>query len=255
MGKMIEVVAIGDSHDKPMRDKSRFRWISKYIEDRQPSRVIHIGDFLSVDSCSDHEPRGSKSDREAPTFEDDLDSGIDALDALMSAKTGKDTRWDITLGNHENRARRKAEAFPRECGDMPRRVDQLFARYGWKTHDYGEWLFVNGVGFTHIPMNMMGRPLGGENVSQNIANKATHSIIHGHCHRFQIATKAKLGSRRNVAVMDLGTSMPHGEREPYTPDASLSGWTYGCVGLTLMDGEIIGHHFMSMLELEAKYGK
>jgi hypothetical protein len=253
MGRITKVVAIGDSHDKPSRDKARFRWISKFIEDTQPTRVVHIGDFLSVDSCSDHEPKGSKADREASTFEEDLESGIDALDALHSARLAKDLRWDITLGNHENRARRKADAFPRECGDMPRRLKQLFARYGWKTHDYGEWLMVDGVGFVHIPLNIMGRPLGGENVSRNIATKATHSVVHGHCHRFQIATAAKLGAKRNIQVFDLGTSLPNGELEPYTPLASMHGWTYGCVSLVLKDGEIIGHQFVSMIELEEKY--
>jgi hypothetical protein len=35
---------------------------------------------------------------------------------------------------------------------------KLFEAYGWNVTDYGEFLNLNGVRFTHIPLNLMRKP-------------------------------------------------------------------------------------------------
>jgi predicted phosphodiesterase len=254
-GGMTRVIVIGDSHDKPGRPKDHYTWIGKYVHECDPDHVVHIGDFASLDSLSAHEQRGSKADREAPTFPDDLASLEDALAAYHAGcPYDAGIPHHITFGNHEHRAWRAAESDPRLMADAPLRIQQVFARYRWSWSDYQKWHFIRGVGFTHVPSNLMGRAVGGKNVCQTIANDATHSIVFGHTHRAEFRTAGKLGARPSVQVLNVGSAMPEGTVESYFPETSPTGFTYGVFLLTINAvGDIIGYSFKAMKELEHEY--
>jgi predicted phosphodiesterase len=254
-GGLTRVVVIGDSHDKPGRGKEHYRWIGHYVREVDPDHVVHIGDFMSLDSLSAHEMRGSKADREAPTFPDDLASLEEALAAYHSGcPYDLGIPHHITFGNHEHRAWRAAEADPRLMADAPLRIQQAFARYRWTWSDYQKWFFIRGVGFTHVPSNLMGRAVGGKGVCQTIANDSTHSIVFGHTHRAEFRTAAKLGARQSIQVLNAGSAMPDGTVEKYFPDTSPTGFTYGVFLITIDDqGNIVGYSFKAMRELEHEY--
>ncbi len=255
-GGITRVVAIGDSHDKPGRTKEHYTWMGRFVAEEDPDHVIHIGDFMSLDSFSMHEPRGSKQDREASTFPEDLDSLSEALEAYhKGVPHDSGIPHHITMGNHEERAWRAAENDPRHMADAPLRIQERFAQARWTYSDFKKWHFVSGVGFTHVPTNLMGRAVGGKNSCNTIANDATHSIVFGHTHRFDYRTAAKLGSRPNVQVLNLGSAMPFGTVEKYFPDTSPTGFTYGVVRLAIdRGGNIISHSLINMRELELRYG-
>jgi predicted phosphodiesterase len=254
-GGLTKVLAIGDCHDEFGRCKRRFKWIGQYAADSDPDAIIQIGDWAGLKSLSAHESRGSKTDREAPTFVQDLESleeSLELFDEGCSRSLGIE-RY-ITLGNHEYRSNRAAENDPRHMQDAPDRLELIFRNRGWHVTPFMEWLFYKGVGFTHIPTNRMGRAVGGKNVGNTIGNDATHSIVYGHNHIYEFKPVPKLGLRNQIQILGLGTAMPDGMTEKYTPSTSPTGWSYGVVELSIDRlGNITDHQFVSMRELERRY--
>ena len=49
---MIKVVLIGDTHDTTDISKDRFGWFAKHIKKVQRDYVVHIRDFVTLDSCT-----------------------------------------------------------------------------------------------------------------------------------------------------------------------------------------------------------
>jgi hypothetical protein len=250
---IINVVAIGDPHDKPGRCKKRFSWLGRFAAEQHPDFIVSIGDWASLDSLSTHEIPGSAGDAERPAFHHDLDSLDESLSVFKSG-WGHDTLPLIQChGNHEHRAVRSAQRQPKQCGDLPIRLDQTFIRHGFAPHPFGEFVEIGGVDFVHCPLNVMGREVGGQNAERTIANGATKSLVFGHTHRSNLINATKYGQHRKVTVLNLGTSMPYGMVEKYT-GLSMSGWSYGIFLLRIRAGEILSAKHFDMLELEERYG-
>jgi predicted phosphodiesterase len=249
---IIRVMAIGDPHDKPGRDKRRFTWMGRHAARTNPDYIVSIGDWASLDSLSTHELPGSANDADRPAFHEELESLEESL-ALFAAETwGMDARLIHTHGNHEHRATRAANRQPKLCGDLPARLDESFAQWGWRTHPFGEFVDVAGVDFVHVPLNVMGREMGGEHVERNVANKTSRSLVIGHTHRAQVCNFTKIGQHRKITVVNLGTSMPWGTIERYN-GLSMTGWSWGYFDLRIRNGEILSAKHTDMIEAEEKY--
>lgn len=251
-GPRRRVCAIGDIHDGPGKPKGHLKWISKWVADRKPDNVVQIGDLFTFDSMSSHDQPGSQGYYDRPAFPMDLESAEEAFDALNSEWSPGEIQCDATLGNHENRARRAEENAPNLKDTIYLPIQQLFAQRRWGVKEYGEWLFLDGVGFTHCPFNQMGREYRGKTPENQIGNDATYSIVFGHTHKRRVAHFPKIGPNNRITVLNLGTAMPYGTVEHYAT-LSVTGWTYGVFELTLQGGQIIGESFVSMLDLEDRY--
>jgi len=247
-----DIVVIGDAHDSPKRSKDRFLWISRYCAENPPDILGSIGDMGSFDSLSKHQCPGSQDDISRPSYAEDMESLEEALSNLRKYFPVKSAPGFITLGNHEARAHREAALRPKECGHFGDEVENLFTEYGFLPSKYGEILFIEGVGFTHVPFNTMGKPYQGKTLEQQIARDATFSMVIGHSHRHRFLTEAKIGTNNNVSVFNVGTSLPDGEVEHYA-GLSATGWTYGIARLTVCDGKILEHSMISMRSLEKNY--
>jgi hypothetical protein len=250
-GPVYRVLGIGDVHKKPGRTDEPVILAARHAAATRPDRIVAIGDWLSLDSCSFHPPKGSARDSERPAFYEDIEAGEESLDAF-DKNCPDDIARDITFGNHEARAWRMADSDPRIAGDFPLRVEQVFARFRWRTHAYGKMLYLGGVGFIHVPLNQMTREYGGKNSENTIGNDATHSIVWGHDHRFRTKTVPKIGPNNRITLCNLGTCMPWGEIEDY--NVGTTGWTYGCVDLRIQGGLITSAKFHDILELRERYG-
>jgi hypothetical protein len=55
-----------------------------------------------------------------------------------------------------------------------------------------------------------------------------------------------------LTVLNLGTALPYGHVEDYA-STSLTGWGWGIWDLSLQAGQIVGHRFIPMDELERTY--
>ena len=245
------VLAIGDAHDSPaLPDKSRFKWLARYAAETKPDQIVQIGDFASFDCLSRHDMPGGLSQKLRPSFAREMESLEEALHA-MHGVLGTDMQMHVTLGNHEARIQRYELSTAELEGTLWQPVLDLFARYGWRTHDEGAFHFVGNCGFVHAPRTLMGREYGGKTLNA-IANDSVFSIVFGHSHRGQVLHVPKIGPLSGVTIVNLGTCMPTNHVEHYAR-VSTTGWTYGAYSLTIQGGRITGHTFVSMDELERRF--
>jgi len=250
--KSMTIMAIGDSHDQPNIPKDRFRWMGKHAAEMKPDRIVHIGDFASWDSVSMHEERGSLGYSLRPSFKTDLESCEEAMSAFYKEISHLDIPQDMTAGNHEDRINRFENKNPETVGTLYTQFEEMASRYRWRIHPYGQWLMIDGVGFIHVPMNIMGRPYGGQNSENQIANHATHSIVFGHTHRSTFRKVPKIGMNNSIEVLNLGSSMPDGYVARYAGTAT-TGWSYGVYELSIQNGHINQYRHISMSQLGTMY--
>ena len=249
-----KVLVIGDTHWQPSIDVSYMKWIGRFASEQRPDNVVHIGDALDMESCEMHSAAGSASQARRPTFQQDIESGEDALAAYHSEIGLGEIPHDIVFGNHEYRAWRMEEMAPNLAGTLTTQLEQVFSRYRWRTTPYKHWLFLEGVGFTHVPHSIMGKPIGGRYPENTIGNQSTHSIVFGHTHRWNHVSVPKIGINNSITVTNVGSAMPYGYMADYT-DGCTTGLTYGVAMLRLRGGRVESANLVSLLELEEKYGR
>lgn len=247
-----KVLAIGDTHWAPGMNFDHMKWIGRFAVESRPDNVVHIGDALDLSSCEMHSAPGSASQARRPSFMEDIEAGEDALSAYHSEIATGEIPSDIVFGNHEYRAWRMEEMAPNLAGTLTLQVEQLFARYRWRTTPYKHWLFMEGVGMTHVPLNIMGKPIGGRYPENTIGNQSTHSIIFGHTHRSNHITVPKIGVNNSITITNVGSAMPYGYVADYA-DGCTTGLTYGVHLLRLRGGRVESNNFVSMLELQERY--
>lgn len=252
-GEPVKVLAIGDTHDDPrIPDKERFTWFGKHAAENEVDYVVQIGDWGTWDSVSRHEDRASITGRALPSFEDDMASFRMSLMAFDRGLDGYQCKLFCTEGNHEKRVEIYENLNPVHENGMMRRVREAFAQYGWQTRPFGEFLFIEGVGFTHVPLGENGKPYGGKTAEHRIAGDATFSIVYGHSHKPRVHRAPKIGPTNHVKIVNLGCALPSYHVEAYA-QMSTTGWGYGVYELTLQAGRIISEKFFEMSELRNRY--
>ncbi|KGM38759.1 hypothetical protein JY97_14795 [Alkalispirochaeta odontotermitis] len=254
-GDAIRVMVFGCSHDSPLiPDKSRFLHMGRLAAELRPDYIVNLGDSMDLDSLSTHAMPGSQDDWERPAFKREIDSLDLAESAFNKDAPGGDDIPRLRLkGNHEYRAERFESNNPTAQGVFTGEIDQVFARYNWTVKQYKEWLYIGGVGFTHVPINAAGREYTGQNPSNMIANHSTHSVVWSHTHKGEFLNRPKIGIGNGIQVFNTGCSMPQGYIKKYA-GLSTTGWTYRCNELTLRDGQIESARSWSILELQEKFG-
>lgn len=252
-GRAQRVLAIGDAHDSPhLPDKSRFQWMGRHANATRPDHIVQIGDWFTFDSCTQHDGNGTIRGRSKPTFRADMKSGAASMDAFNAELSYNPEKY-VTLGNHENRADQWENDNPETEGMLGAEYRYLFRSKGWAHTEYGDWLFIGGVGFTHIPSNQLGKAYGGMVPENAVARDAVFDIVFGHTHKDRNVTVPKLGSNNHVRVYNVGSSLPHGHIETYARH-SATGWSYGVHDLVIQHGHIRDWAHVSMIELETRYG-
>jgi hypothetical protein len=249
-GEPERCAVIGDAHDSPhLPDKSRFRWLGAYIQEHGFTRVRATGDWLSLDCFSTHQDPASFAARTKPTFDMDMESFHESQRAFQVGLDGHLLKKGITLGNHENRAARYDNAHPDGTLHMVK-LEEAFLQWGWRTTPYGEYVFVGGVGFTHIPFNAIGKPLA----AGQRANKAMFDTVHGDDHRATAMTDFKSGPVRSPTIYSAGTALPPGFIEGYANKGG-STWRSGICEATLWGGFVRKWSFEEMILLKRRYGR
>lgn len=248
---LYRVLAIGDAHDSPaLPDKSRFRWIARHAAKNRPDYVVQIGDFADFDSLSRHDAPGSLPQKTRPSYNVEMASLEEVLAIFYTEANG--IKFHVTLGNHEARILRYERSVAEIEGALWQPLMDMFARYNWRTHQEGEFLFIGAVGFVHAPRTLMNREYGGKTMNA-IANDSVMSTVFGHSHRGQVLHAPKIGPGGGITLVNLGTCLPTGYIKEYAKVA-MSSWTYGVYDLVIQGGRIISHSFHSMDELEQTYG-
>lgn len=248
----IRIVCIGDAHDSPeIEDKSRFRWMGKYIREHKPDVVVQIGDFATLDSLNTHVPNETFQGKSKPTYMRDMESFNHALEA-MDLPDGLDRH--CTLGNHERRLFLFEDRAPEAYGMMQCELQKIFERHKWTFSPYGVITYFGGVGFVHAAINRMGKSIGGKNAENTVANELVHDLVFGHSHIERTTRYSKIGPNNYVISCNVGCALPHGHVEEYAAHAMSGGWSWGIMDLTIQHGHIQGRSWVSMEELGERYG-
>lgn len=185
---------IPDTQSKPGSPSDHLRWIGRYIMDRRPDVIVHLGDHWDMPSLSSYD-RG-KAAMEGRRYEEDIAKGNEDLAVLdeplrrhqsrkVRALHPYDPRKILLRGNHEHRIIRAAEESPHLVGTLS--YDDLESP-GWEVHDFLKPVFVDGIGYAHYWANpMTGRPYGGA-VSTRLKTLG-HSFTQGHVQTLDSATR------------------------------------------------------------------
>jgi hypothetical protein len=255
-GRAVRVLAIGDLHQDP-RHPERLEvltWIARYASAHRFDHVVQIGDWSTWDSVNQHDRNDTAAAKHKPPIARDM---ANLKDSLAAWRAGIDPdykpRQTVVLGNHENRVERFENANPEALGMFTGERDQAFLQYGWKTRPYGELFYIEGVAFTHHPINGVGRAFGGETGPQRAAGKTTVPMVSGHTHKRQVHDAAKIGPVDVISMVEIGCALPWGTVEAYAKHG-MTGWWYGVVPMTVQGGVITDLSFVSMLTLERDFG-
>jgi hypothetical protein len=249
-GEPIRVAIIGDAHDSPhLPNKERFFWLGQYIAERGIERVISVGDWLSMDCFSTHTDRATFEGFAKPTFAQEIDSYHASQRAFQDGLAGVKPVKLITLGNHEHRAFKYDNAHP-DGMSHGQLLEEAFLQWGWRTSPYGEYRFLGGVAFTHIPFNALGRPLA----QGQRANKALVDTVHGDDHRATQITDFKSGPFRSPTIYSAATALPPGFIEGYA-NRGGSTWRSGICEAVVWGGHVRSWSFTEMVLLRKRYGQ
>jgi predicted phosphodiesterase len=255
IGEEIRAVIFSDTHVSPSVSIDHLAAMGRFVVAEGADVFAHLGDFLTMDSCSTHDPNWTLKGRMRPSFQQDMDAGYAAMDAMMApiVKSMAKPRLLFCAGNHEHRVNRFVNEHPELRGLWDVEIDQLFARHGFNVKAFGDWHFCGGVGLTHVPLDKRGIAIGGVNPGNTVALGATFDICFGHTHNRSATHRAKFGPDNSVTVINTGCSLPDGHVEDYAK-LSTTGWWWGGVSLTIRDRRIQDHKFVSMAEIVRRHG-
>ena len=253
--KVTKVCVIGDLHDAPGISKERLRWLGKHIRNTKPDQVVQIGDFLSLDSCCWHIDNATMQARKNKgTFLEDINSFDLALEEFNKGLSTYKVKKHCTLGNHENRLWRWEDKNPEYYQMGKKELFSTLKKYGWTWSEYGEFYFIDGVGFTHVPFNIMGREFGGVSVERNIGQSSLFDVVFGHTHKFNDVRCPKIGKANYIRVVNVGCSLPMNHIESYAKVAT-TGWFWGVVDISIYNSKIQEVRTTTMDTLELTYSK
>lgn len=142
-------IVIPDTQVRPGVNISHMEWIGKYIAEKRPSTVIHLGDHWDMASLSSYD-KGKKS-FEGRTYRADVEAGNEALEILTrNIKAGSPkTRLVLLRGNHENRIERAVEDT-RELENAIGYHDFNDVALGWEVVPFLQQIEIDGILYCHF---------------------------------------------------------------------------------------------------------
>ena len=253
MKDLRRVVYFTDAHNQPKLNHDRFHWLSEYINEQEPDHVVDGGDFDDFESLCAHVRDDTAKGRLKDTIKRDLDYSFKARQIIDDNINVNIPRY-VTLGNHEQRLWDYENSNPAMQG-MATNIYLLdiMQNFRWDVTKYRDYLTLEGVSFTHAPMNIMNKPVGGARVAVNTAVKSTRDVCFGHTHVLGYHNEPKHDGHKGVTAFNGGAFMPHGYIPDYAQGSMKRPW-YGCHTITILDGRIESISSLSILDLERKYG-
>jgi len=211
---------IPDTQVKPNIDMTYLAVLGKYIVDKQPDTIIHIGDHADFPSLSVYDK--GKRTAEGKRVKADIEASIEGMNILLKplydlqqsqlAEFGEvqyKPKMVITLGNHEQRLMRHVDANPELHGFLS--YDDLkYKESGWEVYDFLVPAVINGVAYVHYMANpMTGKPYGG--TALNVLKNVGESFCMGHKQCLDVATRFLPASGKQQWAIIAGAYYAHDE--------------------------------------------
>ena len=198
-GKFQRIVVIPDTQVKAGVPMEHLTWAGKFILDRKPDIVVHIGDHWDFPSLSYYD-RGKKC-FEGRRFKTDIDAGNEGMNLLTREYRGKKRTYTpeehFFMGNHENRVDRVIEESPWLEDIVSLKLCDL---RGWQVHKFLEPADIQGVLFCHYFYNPRnGKPWTG--MAETVLKNVGRSFVQGHRQGLSAALhQLPTGGRRRGVV-------------------------------------------------------
>tara|TARA_R110000803_G_scaffold8609_5_gene27600 strand:+ start:1204 stop:1962 length:759 start_codon:yes stop_codon:yes gene_type:complete len=252
---MTRIVVIPDTQVKEGVDLKHLLWAGKYIAEKKPDVIVHIGDHWDMPSLSSYD-KGRKS-FEGRRYTKDIESGNLAMDLLLQPikkeikrlKRNKKKQWNprmvFTLGNHEDRINRAIDADAILEGVIG--TDD-FNLSDWEVIPFLQPEFIEGVGFCHyFTSGVMGRPVSS---AKAMITKKMQSTVMGHVQDRDIAYARKADG---TSVTGIFAGIFYQHEEYYLGSQGNSSWRGIWMLNDVQDGSF-DELPISMNYLERKYG-
>jgi hypothetical protein len=251
----MRIVVIPDTQVKPNQSVQHLEWVGKYIVDKKPDVVVHIGDHWDMPSLSSYDV-GKKS-FEGRRYVEDIKAGNEAMDVLLkplksmqrrqknNKKKVYTPRLVFTIGNHEDRIRRAIENDAKLDGLLK---TEDFNLSDWEVHPFLQPVIIEGVAFCHyFTSGVMGKPVTS---ARALLTKKMMSCVMGHVQDRDIAY-AKRGDGKYLTGLFSGICYRHDE--DYLNPQTNGSWS----GVWMLN-EVEDGHFdelpVSLRYLEENYG-
>jgi len=240
----LKVIVIPDTQTKPGVNTDHLERIGKYIADKRPDVIVHLGDHWDLPSLSSYDI--GKRQFEGRRLRADIDAGKKAMERLVTpflSIPGYSPRQEFLLGNHENRLTRAIDSDAKLEGTIS--LDDFAIRdYGWTQREFLEVVEVGGCEFSHyFTSGVMGRPVSSAAV---LLRERAKSAIQGHVQRFDMAVHQKTGQ----IAMFAGICYTHQE-EYLTPQGN--GCRQQIVVMHELRGGVYDPMFVSLDYLARRY--
>lgn len=198
--KPLKILIIADTQAKPNVDLSYMSWIGKYIFEKKPDVVVHIGDAYDFESLSSYD-KGKKS-FEGRRLKADIEAGNKSMELLISEfkKDGYNPRMVFCMGNHEGRFDRLADNMPELDGFVG--TDTLpLAEMGWEVYPFLKPAVIEDIYFVHYLANpFTGKPYGGNAMNQ--LKTVGNSFVVGHKQCLDVAIRPTLNGKHQIGIIN-----------------------------------------------------
>ena len=226
----IRHLVIPDTQVKPGVPLDHLTWIGRYIVDKQPDVIIHLGDHWDMPSLSSYD--AGKKSFEGRRYVNDVHAGNVGLDALMAPleryneqrKAANEPQYKPRLvmlrGNHEFRIERAIESDPKLDGLLGYH-DFNDVAHGFEPVPFLQPIFIDGVKYVHFSVlnasgNVMSSKYGQANARTQL-NREMCSIVTGHKQGLDIANRPAHG--KLLWSLVAGSAYLHSE-EYLTPQGN-----------------------------------
>lgn len=233
-------------------------WIGRFIVDKKPDVIVHIGDFCDFSGLSSYSK--GKLEGEGVRLIDDINWAKKAQEILFRPmneynkarkkskhKTYKPKKY-ITLGNHENRLARFINDNPSFDGFFDRDICG-FRKNGFEVVPFLEVLTINGVHFSHyFQTTSMGNPASS---ARNLLNRRMSSCVQGHKQGVDWAHQYTPDGKKISAII-AGSCYLHDE--PYLMQQNQCHWR-GIIYLEDVHDGQFDENFITLDRLKRDYGE
>jgi len=234
-------LVIPDAHICPGQDLSRFAKAGQLILDYLPSRIILLGDFVTLESLSGWDLAKS-GNMEGKRYSEDIAAGKEALRLLLAPlkrlqeqqKFAGGSVYKPQLvflkGNHCDRLDRYLETKPELKEHLNLVKDLQLKEIGFTdVVEYRDSIEFEGVLFTHAPQNAANQAVSGKYAIHRAAEMTAKSVVFGHTHRFEAVNYYRHGSGELTQLLMAGAFFEHTEDYAY---GGLNAYYRGLVVLT-----------------------
>lgn len=233
-----KILVVGDCHVSDDQDLSRFDVLSKFIVDKRPSHIVFIGDFMTL-NCLSAWDMNKRKKMENRRYMKEIEAGNEALDRAFKdlnklqakQKKQKSKVYNPVIyfleGNHEDRLTRYLDSDPTFEGFVGVEKDLGLEQRGIKWIDYRDYVYIGGIGFTHIPFGKA-KEISGIDITRKAQMVMVDSCVFGHTHEQHMSNVHKQGMEHLQQTYNCGCFFE--EHEDYVKGRMTNYWK----GVTLL---------------------